>query len=106
MNEFIDTAESVLRSDRCGHDKPAFELVFKAIAALQSVYAKALIRSGARKNGRYVVVDLSSVDGIWDAGAASLTAPGLYRRHRLGNMSSPGLGRPTESHSRAWSHTR
>src|SRR5438552_357126 len=43
MNEFIDTAESMLRSNNCGHDKPAFELVFKAIAALQPVYAKALI---------------------------------------------------------------
>ena len=43
MKDFIDTAESMLRSENCGHERPAFELVFKAIAALQPVYAKAVL---------------------------------------------------------------
>jgi hypothetical protein len=43
MNDFIDTAESMLRADKCGDGKASFELVFKAIAALQPVYAKAVI---------------------------------------------------------------
>lgn len=43
MHNFLDVAESLLRSDECGpYDKPSFELVFKGIAALQPLFAKAV----------------------------------------------------------------
>jgi hypothetical protein len=43
MSEFLDTAERLLREGRTGKDKESFQLVFKGIAALQDVFAKAHI---------------------------------------------------------------
>jgi hypothetical protein len=81
MDDFLDTAELILRADKCGNEKTAFELVFKAIAALQPVYAKAVIDTN-NLEAVFAAFEMAKLFGQLEGlGAQELEAlPGAIRK--------------------------
>ncbi len=62
MANFLDVAEKLNRGDAMGSDGPDFDLVFRALAQMQAVYAKAVVDSD-NLEAVYAAFEMSEVLG-------------------------------------------
>jgi hypothetical protein len=81
MNTFLDKAEGILRGGKIGADAKAFELAFRAIAELQTVFAKATIDTD-NLEAVFVAFEMAGLLGkLGSMGEADIRdLPGAMRR--------------------------